>query len=167
MKHSCLCLIMIAGLAFFSRAQTLVPDVIASAGDFFTGKNGSIGWTLGEAATETLSSETSLLTQGFHQPHLQIVRVDTLEDPNVDVSVYPNPVNDLLTIEITSSEKNPCLRLELFNVEGQRIYDHSIHCQDYHEQLDVSQFSSSLFVLRVTNLNTRITGSFKIHKIKF
>ncbi len=166
MKHSFLSLLLIAGLAFFSQAQSLIPEVIASAGDIFTSKNGSLSWTLGEAVIETISSESSLLTQGFQQSFLQILKVDSPEDPNVDISVYPNPVNDVLTIEITSLENDPQIQLELFDFVGQRIYVETIETQTHKEQLDVSRFSSSLFVLRVVNLNSHLTESFKIHKIK-
>ncbi len=166
MKHSFLSLLLIAGLAFFSQALSLIPEVIASAGDIFTSKNGSLSWTLGEAVIETISSESSLLTQGFQQSFLQILKVDSPEDPNVDISVYPNPVNDVLTIEITSLENDPQIQLELFDFVGQRIYVETIETQTHKEQLDVSRFSSSLFVLRVVNLNSHLTESFKIHKIK-
>ncbi|HNS17389.1 MAG TPA: T9SS type A sorting domain-containing protein [Bacteroidales bacterium] len=167
MKHSILSLFLIAGLACFSQAQSLIPEVIASAGDIFTSKNGSLSWTLGEAVTETISSENSLLTQGFQQSFLQILKVDSPEDPDVGVTVYPNPVKDLLTVEITSLEKEPQIQLELFDFVGQRIYDQTIRSQTHKEQLDVSPFSSSLFVLRVINLNSHLTQSFKIHKVNY
>ena len=167
MKHSILSLFLIAGVAFFSQAQSLIPEVIASAGDIFTSKNGSLSWTLGEAVTETISSENSLLTQGFQQSFLQILKVDSPEDPDVDVAVYPNPVNDLLTVEITSLEKDPQIQLELFDFVGHRIYDQTVRSQTHKEQLDVSPFSSSLFVLRVINLNSHLTQSFKIHKVNY
>ncbi len=167
MKQCYLTLLLIAGLALFTKAQSLLPEVIASAGDVFTGKSGSVSWTLGETIIETVSSETSLLTQGFHQSYLQILKVDTPEDPLVDVQVYPNPVNERLTIEITTAEKNPQLKLELFDFVGQRVHDQVIETQTYQEQLDVSRFSSSLFILRVINLKSHHTESFKIHKINF
>ncbi len=167
MKNLCFSLLMIAGPACFLQAQSLIPDVIASAGDKYTGKNGSLSWTLGETAIETISSETNLLTQGFHQTYLVILKDERPDDPSVDVSVYPNPVNDLLTIEITIPESGPHIRLELFDLLGHRIHDHTIKCQTYYEQLDVSRFSSSLFVLRVTNLKTLQTECFKIHKVNF
>ncbi|HNS18240.1 MAG TPA: T9SS type A sorting domain-containing protein [Bacteroidales bacterium] len=167
MKHLLLSLFLIMNLTLFSQAQSLIPDVIATAGDIFFSKNGSLSWTLGEVATETISAETSLLTQGFHQSYLQILKVNTPDDPLVDVTVYPNPVNDLLTIEITTAEKDPQISLELFDFTGQHIYEQTIRSQTLTEQLDVSRFSSSLFILRVINLKSHYTESFKIHKINF
>ena len=49
-------------------AQSVSPEVVASAGDYFEGTNASISWTLGEIATETYSNGTIILTQGFQQP---------------------------------------------------------------------------------------------------
>ncbi|HNS16673.1 MAG TPA: T9SS type A sorting domain-containing protein [Bacteroidales bacterium] len=167
MKHPIITLVLVISIALSSQAQSLLPEVIASAGDVFTGKSGSVSWTLGETIIETVSSETSLLTQGFHQSYLQVLKVDAPEDPLVDVTVYPNPVNDLLTIEITTVEKDPQISLELFDFTGQQIYEQTIRSQTLTEQLDVSRFSSSLFILRVVNLKSHRTESFKIHKINF
>ncbi|HNS18340.1 MAG TPA: T9SS type A sorting domain-containing protein [Bacteroidales bacterium] len=167
MKQLYLPLLLITGTILFSKGQSLIPDVVASAGDIFTGKHSSLEWTLGEVTIETISSETSLLTQGFHQSYLQVLKVNAPEDPLVNVLVYPNPVNDLLTIEITTAEKNPQFKLELFDFVGQRMHDQVIETQTHKEQLDVSSFSSSFFVLRVINLRSHTTESFKIYKVKF
>lgn len=49
-------------------AQSLTPQVISSAGDFYQGSNVSLSWTLGEIATETYDNGNIVLTQGFQQP---------------------------------------------------------------------------------------------------
>ena len=49
-------------------AQSVSPEVVASAGDYFEGTNASLSWTLGEIATETYSNGNIILTQGFQQP---------------------------------------------------------------------------------------------------
>ncbi|HNS18832.1 MAG TPA: hypothetical protein PKI34_13560 [Bacteroidales bacterium] len=82
MKNLCLAFLMIAGPACFSQAQSLIPDFIASAGDNYTGKNGSLSWTHGETAIETISSETNLLTQGFHHTYLVILKDEGPDDPS-------------------------------------------------------------------------------------
>jgi hypothetical protein len=49
-------------------AQTLSPSVIASAGNSFSSAQFSLDYTLGETFVTTLSNESNILTQGFHQP---------------------------------------------------------------------------------------------------
>ncbi len=52
------------------QAQTLNPNVIASAGGFSSTAAGSLSFTIGETNTKTLTSATHMLTQGFQQPFL-------------------------------------------------------------------------------------------------
>jgi hypothetical protein len=63
--------ILLAG-TFPSTAQTLSPQVIASAGGYSTVGNVSLSWTLGETFTTTLENGNSILTQGFQQPFIRL-----------------------------------------------------------------------------------------------
>jgi hypothetical protein len=166
MEYACFFLLLIAGIALFLQAQSLIPLITASAGDIFSGKNRSLSQPPGETAIKSVSSETRLLTERFHQLHFQSQKVDSQEDPYTDVLVYPNPVNDMLTIKIVATDRHPSIRLELFDFSGRRIYERDMLCQTFTEQLDVSKLNSSLLILRVTNLKTQKTESFKIHNIK-
>ncbi|MCD4683421.1 MAG: hypothetical protein K8R86_09085, partial [Bacteroidales bacterium] len=67
----------------FMMAQSVSPEVVSSAGDYFEGTNASLSWTLGEIATETYSNGTNILTQGFQQP----ITV-TIAGIDLDVLVY-------------------------------------------------------------------------------
>lgn len=81
---------------FFSvRSQTTSPQVVASSGDFNSGISASLSWTLGEIVTETVSTGTNFLTQGFQQP----IFANTLNLGSVKkniFSVFPNPFTDQL-----------------------------------------------------------------------
>ena len=68
MKTTSLTLLFIIS-TIFSFAQSIDREVISSSGDSFEGPNGSVSWTVGEIATETLTDGTFILTQGFHQPY--------------------------------------------------------------------------------------------------
>lgn len=68
---------------FFLYAQSVSPEVVSSAGDYYEGANVSISWTLGEIATETYSSGDIILTQGFQQP-ISVV----IHGIDLDVLVY-------------------------------------------------------------------------------
>ena len=56
-------------------SQSISPDVVAAAGDYFSNGTISISWTLGEVATETIGNGTYTLTQGFQQPNYLITAV--------------------------------------------------------------------------------------------
>jgi hypothetical protein len=65
-------LLLFAATFFFiftADAQSLSPQVIASGGGYLTGSNGSVRFTIGEAAVGSFHSATGGLTQGF-QPDI-------------------------------------------------------------------------------------------------
>lgn len=64
-------------------SQSVSPEVISSAGDYYEGANVSLSWTLGEIATETYSNGNVILTQGFQQPF-----GITIHGIDLDVLVY-------------------------------------------------------------------------------
>ncbi len=58
--------VMVISIAL--TAQSVSPEVVASAGDYYENGNVSLSWTLGEISTETYSNGGVILTQGFQQP---------------------------------------------------------------------------------------------------
>ena len=54
------------------NAQSLSPQVIASAGTYAAAGGVSLSWTLGEAFTTTLQGGGTILTQGFQQPFIEL-----------------------------------------------------------------------------------------------
>jgi len=75
-----LCLVT---FVLLTQAQSVSPEVVATAGDYYEGTNVSLSWTLGELATETYTNGNVILTQGFQQP-FGIV----LHGIDLDVLVY-------------------------------------------------------------------------------
>lgn len=62
-------LFLVIILPTFLMAQSVSPEVVSSAGDYYEGANASLSWTLGEISTETYDNGTNILTQGFQQPY--------------------------------------------------------------------------------------------------
>jgi len=63
--------VVLAFLSFVSSsfAQSISPQVIASTGTFAAAGGYSLSYTLGEPATATLTTSSSIITQGFQQPN--------------------------------------------------------------------------------------------------
>ncbi len=57
------------------NAQSVSPEVIASAGESFQGTSMKIDWTLGEIAVTTIQNGERVITQGFHQPYFTITKM--------------------------------------------------------------------------------------------
>ena len=72
-----------------------------------------------------------------------------------DCEVFPNPVNDVLTI---SCSNNTISRIEIFNILGKIVYS-----QPYKDTIDISSFSEGLYLLKVYGTNEQVSA-FKIIK---
>ena len=138
-----------------------------SLGIYNTNEDGSLSWTLGETVIETVSNESGVLTQGFQQSWFFITPVEEIDTPGIDISIYPNPVNDIVTLEFLSDEELPEFHLELFDLLGTKVMEKTIKQTYYKEQLHLARFATDMFSLRVTNMKTKEVRTFKILKVRF
>jgi hypothetical protein len=74
------CLTLSSGL----YSQSLIPDVVTSAGGYFESGTTSVSWTLGEPVTEAFTNNNMILTQGFQQPFYGI----TITGISLDLLVF-------------------------------------------------------------------------------
>jgi len=74
-------------------------EIISPLGQSNTSSGVSLNATLGELAITTEQSSEGIITQGFHQTNLSVLSVDDL-DPQLKVSLYPNPSPDLFHVEM-------------------------------------------------------------------
>ncbi|HEV7347072.1 T9SS type A sorting domain-containing protein [Telluribacter sp.] len=145
-------------------AQKQSPEVISVQGG--VGKSATImlEWTLGELATQSLSTNTHLYTQGFHQPVLQ---VQELPEPGTDlvenaIRVYPNPTASLVTVNLPKDFKTP-VSLFLLNSQGQLLKEEVIVDNELF-QLDLEPYSEGTYLLRFSTSEGPAPTTFKIIK---
>ena len=116
MKHTkCL---MIAFFLFATAIQA--QEVVTTAGSHGETSSGSLSWTVGESVIETITDGTITLTQGFQQSKLTVTAINDLKIPGIELSVYPNPTNSFLSIEV-KADKQRDLLLSLFDLHGRLI----------------------------------------------
>ncbi len=65
-----------------------------------------------------------------------------------DVQVFPNPSNDFLQINCTWSNAE----ITLYNVEGKKLFSTVLHTKN--EIIDLTNYQSGLYFLRITNPST-------------
>jgi len=63
-------------------------------------------------------------------------------------SVYPNPVDDILTISPSNSTIS---RIEIFNISGEKVYS-----QIYEGVIDISSLSKGMYFLKAYNTNEQV-----------
>ncbi len=57
-------------LSVFAHGQSLLPTVISTAGDYYTGASSTLSVTIGEPVVETYTSGSVILSTGFQQSDL-------------------------------------------------------------------------------------------------
>lgn len=128
-----------------------------------------IEWTLGEFAIATLSTPTGLLTQGFHQPSLRITAVPpTLRNTSASaqnelkISLAPNPVQQLLHVQI-QSEENTDLHLRLLDTNGRVILQRKT-ARPGNLELDFTPYPNGLYFLQFHPKDGSTIETYKITK---
>ena len=127
-------------LGAFSQAHELV----SASGASFQNSSGYISYSIGELITTTLSSSSAVLTQGFHQTRLRTVPVIT--QSAIQMSVFPNPVKDLLILQIGDPLGFDYL---LYDIRGGLLERGQV--LDERTEIDFSALAPAVYILRVTN----------------
>ena len=141
-----------------ASGQTLSPEVFASAGTSMIGANGGLEFTIGEVVTTTLPSGGGSLTQGFQQPNIILVGVEEFIDVYT-INLYPNPVQQFVTIETNSDEE---LQAKIYNAHGQLVIDHKVFTQK--AVLNLDGIADGPYFLHITRLSGEAVKNFSIIK---
>jgi hypothetical protein len=135
-------------------------EVVSSSGDSQSAAGFEVSWTVGELVIETLISGTNSLTQGFHQTKIAITAVDELLYPGMEIKVFPNPTQDLITIQF--SEYIEDSRYSLFDFTGKLIENKLINSAD--TEISMDKYASGQYILKLTNKSQQPIQTFKIIK---
>jgi len=135
-------------------------EVVSSTGESHSNSAGSIDYTIGEVSTETISDASNALTQGQHQPKLNINTIPTVQ-ASFDVSLYPNPVNYQSTL--TVSQITEGLKYDVFDVGGKVLITSTITKTE--TTIDFSKLSSGQYFLKLTDQKNGLFNSFQIQKL--
>jgi hypothetical protein len=150
MDRNLLITLLLGFWCFGASAQ--IHDVVSASGASFKQSSGYITYTIGELVTHTLTGTSEILTQGFLQTGLPKSWRTSVEDvPDFEMSVYPNPVKDLLIIQV---ELLPDLQYTLHDVTGVLI-DRGLVLNERSE-IDFSYLSPAIYILRVFDNNQQI-----------
>ncbi|MCH8318194.1 MAG: T9SS type A sorting domain-containing protein [Bacteroidetes bacterium] len=146
----------------FICSQSLSPEVIANSGGYYSSTNATLSWTIGESIIETSSNLNNILTQGFQQSSYSVTAIEEYLNSDYNINVYPNPVNEFVTINI-SSEKQIQLTVELKDLKGKILVTKIINGNNL--QIDLSQFANSIYFLKISTTEGKMLKSYKIQKV--
>jgi len=134
----------------------MAQEVVSSGGESYTNSSGQIDYTIGETIIETISDSANQLTQGFHQPVIQITEIGD-HSSDTDMIVFPNPTNGSVTIQLDQIPIG--LNYLLFDAAGKLVMSNKVIQRE--SLIDMKSLSSGRYILKFSNNLT----SFQIQKI--
>jgi hypothetical protein len=146
---------------FLAGVAVTAQEVVASSGSSGTITGYKVDWTLGEPVIETLTGSANILTQGMHQTKLLVTSLQELTIPGLEVRVYPNPVRDILMIEVIRTG-NDLFRYELFDITGREAVVKKMSSNT--EEIDMGSYVSGIYLLRVLSSGNENVKTCKIIK---
>jgi len=147
-------------VSFYLGAQTISPEVIATAGDFYQNSGYSISWTLGEVVVETISGTNLTLTQGFQQPDYSFSEIYEQTDVNYRIKVYPNPVENVLLIETI---ENIDFEIIMIDMNGKIVFERKLIGST---EINLTDFAKGTYLLNIFTKDHIKAKTYKIQKIK-
>lgn len=149
------------------NAQSIERQVIGSTGGYASANGVSVSFTVGEPVIETAVSGSVTLTQGFQQPDDITVGIDDVKSVSVNYTVFPNPTEDLINIELMS-DVPANVKLSLYDLNGRKVdaLDHIIEVNGtVNERMDLSQLAPAQYILMMSDVEGQVLKTFKVQKV--
>ncbi len=151
-------------MSCFSQEKN--QSVIASAGEVSKSSTIVLEWTVGEPFIETVSSASSLYTQGFHQPVLEVHKLGAGKDVAVGKNtfrVFPNPTTAIINVQLDKTSEKPLL-VSLMDGSGKVLLNNKFPVNSTALKINVQRLSQGAYILRITDNAGSLQGNYKIIK---
>lgn len=169
MKYTSLLPSLICVLCLGNLSPLSGQSVIAADGGESGTEKIRIEWTLGEFAISSLATPNGWLTEGFHQPHLQVVSVPATPispshaaKPSLKISIAPNPVQDILNIRL-QRKQDLSMQLRLLDANGRLLLQREILAPNQLE-LNLAKYPDGLYFLQFHQRDGTALKTFKVSK---
>ena len=130
-----------------------------TTGGEVTGAGGTASYSVGQVVYTTNTGTNGSVAQGVQQPYEISTTVGINETSiNLELSVYPNPTTDYLTLKVADFET---LNFQLIDIQGRIIENKKVTASN--TILKMEALPKAVYFLNVTK-NNRIIKTFKIVK---
>lgn len=133
-------------------------SVITSSVNYSINSERSISMAIGEFVSETIQGENVILTQGFYQPKLLATQIDRTIASEIDATIFPNPVIDVLKLHCTVQND---LNYELLSIKGTSLINGIIQTNE--TKISFRHIPAGTYLLAIKKEN-QIIEHFKIVK---
>jgi hypothetical protein len=127
-----------------------------------TGAGGTVSYSVGQINYTTNTGTSGSACQGVQQPFeiFAITNVDEAKDLNINLSAFPNPTFDNLTIKIESANtKN--LSYLLLDINGKLLASQKLDGAE--TKIAMNNYAAATYFIKITE-NNNILKTFKIIK---
>jgi hypothetical protein len=138
--------------------QRISKQVIGAAGKTQKSSTHKLSWTAGEPLVGLMTAGGSQLGNGYY-PSLD-VKALSKEDFTMDVSlkVYPNPTSNSLFV---SQEDQHAMEIKIIELTGRTLLITKVKTG---EAIDVSKYTSGMYLIEVKDTETNKKNTYKIIK---
>lgn len=143
-------------------AQSISPEVVASAGGHFQNGSVQLSWTLGEVMIDTYSSSGNIITQGFHQTDLTVTSVEQTNAVSLDVNVFPNPTAQDLNVDVRGDHVP--LAITLYDLNGKLIMQENLTANQNSLSMNVSYLAMANYLLTITDERGSYSATYRVVK---
>jgi hypothetical protein len=162
-------LFLIVSIHSVKAQLSLSQTVISSTGNHFSSASLNLSSTCGEAVIATKTSNSMVLTQGFHQPLISsaITSLEQFSGNNFSILVYPNPTANDIFIEM-DTDLGMDASITIFDVLGKicgeivqlnQIKGHSVY------QCNLNTYSPGLYFVKIVSSNHQFNKTIRVQKI--
>ena len=152
--------LLLAWCAHGALAQSVTPDVRTSSGGYGASSTTNVSWSIGEPMTETAVGSSASLTQGFEQPRFNLTIGMIENEPAWNISAYPNPTSDMLSVELADDHVDA--NAVLFDAVGKRAIEQRIIAR--RTTLDLSALPAGEYLLDLRDRMNGKRAQFTINK---
>ena len=142
-----------------------IMGIIIPSGSNATGTSGTVAYSIGQVFYTYIGLTEYNVAQGIQQGEVTIENLaipDNSVEPKAEISVFPNPTTDFVTINMTGFEfENGPRYYQLYDLQGRLVKQNTFN--DTETQVNLNDVSSSIYILRVY-VNNKVLKTFKIIK---
>ncbi len=157
-----LTILSVAVLPLCSMAQSVTPEVIASAGEHFDNGTTQLSWTLGEVMIDTYDNGSNILTQGFHQTNLTVTAIDEAVS-DIRLNLYPNPTSEFLNIELGNNEKD--INIQMYDMSGKLMHKDVINAYDTKYVLPMQSVATGKYLIQMQSEDGKMNTTHQVVKV--
>ena len=140
-------------------------EVIPASGGNASGSGGTVSYTVGQMVYSTNSGINGSMAEGVQQPFeiSEVIGIKEAKINNPEISVFPNPTNDFLTLKIDVSTPLNIrfLYYQIYDINGKLLESKKL--ADYETTISTANLVSGIYFLKITDENKEIK-TFKIVK---